>query len=86
MPGQAIISADNSVAFFSRVNERQSQLTDELFAVIEHHGSVVLGDGRLTKETSLDARSILAAVELLAEEGKIIIETRPNEEFTVAVR
>jgi hypothetical protein len=36
------------------------------------HGSVVLGEGLLTKETQLDERSIAAALELLEKEGKII--------------
>ena len=71
------------MGFYSRQNAEQSRLTDEVYAVILRHNGVVLGDGRLTKETKQDARSILAAIELLAEEEKIRIETRPKNEFVV---
>jgi hypothetical protein len=46
--------------------------------------AVVLGDGQLTRETKLDGRSILAAQELLADEGKIKIEGTPKDEFAVS--
>jgi putative IMPACT (imprinted ancient) family translation regulator len=73
------------MGFYSRQNVEQSRLTDEVYAVIQRHDGVVLGDGRLTKETKQEARSILAAIELLAEEKKIRIETSPKEEFGVAL-
>jgi hypothetical protein len=73
------------MGFYSRQNAEQSRLTDEVYAVIERHHGVVLGDGRLTKETKQDARSILAAIELLVEEEKIRIESSPKKEFMVAV-
>ena len=60
------------MTFFSRENAEQSRITDRVHEVIVRHGSVVLGEGLLTKETQLDERSIAAALELLEKEGKII--------------
>jgi hypothetical protein len=48
------------MAFFSRHDAAQSGITDKVHAVIDRHGGTVLGDGLLTKETNLDARSIRA--------------------------
>jgi hypothetical protein len=62
------------MGFYTRHNAEQSKLTDEVYAVILRHEGLVLGKGLLTKETKQDARSILAALELLAEEGKIKLE------------
>lgn len=62
---------------FSRNNGEQSRITDQVLAVIEKHGGALLGNGLLTKETELDARSILAALDLLSKEGKVrIVLTR----------
>lgn len=72
------------MGFYSRQNTEQSRLTDEVYAVIQRHNGVVLGDGQLTKETKQDARSILAAIVLRADEKKIRIETSPKNEFVVA--
>jgi hypothetical protein len=66
------------MGFYTRQNAEQSRLTDEIYEVIKRHNGMVLGNGLLTKETKQDARSILAALELLAEEGKIRIETTPK--------
>lgn len=66
-------------AFFSRQNSAQSVITDKVYSVIERHGGTVLGNGLLTKETELDANSILAALDLLAAEGKIEITTTPKK-------
>jgi hypothetical protein len=60
------------VGFYSRQNAEQSRLTDEVYAVIQRYKSVDL-NGRLTEETKQGARSILAALDLLVEEGKIEI-------------
>jgi hypothetical protein len=62
------------MGFYTRQNTEQSKLTDEVYAVILRHQGVVLGKGLLSEETKQDARSILAALELLAEEGKIRLE------------
>lgn len=74
------------MGFYSRAVKEQSRLTDEVYEAIARLGRVVLGDGRLTKETHQDGRSILAALELLAEEGKIRIEGTPKEEFSVTLQ
>jgi hypothetical protein len=63
---------------FSRSNAEQSRITDQVWAVVERHGGAVLGDGLLTRETDLDARSILAALDLLTKEGKIRITVSPR--------
>jgi hypothetical protein len=68
------------MGFYSRQDAEQSRLTDEVYAVIQRYDGLVLGDGRRTTETNQDARSILAALDLLAEEGKIRIETTPKSE------
>jgi hypothetical protein len=60
------------MAFFSRKNAEQSRITDEVYKVLARHGSVMQGAGVLSKETNLDTRSILAALDLLEEEGKIV--------------
>lgn len=59
------------MTFFSRGDAEQSKITDAVYAVIGTHDGLVLGDGKLTNETGLDAKSILAALELLESEGKI---------------
>jgi hypothetical protein len=67
------------MAFFSRQNAEQSRLTDEVYGVIVRHGSVMQGAGVLSKETHLDTRSILAALDLLEEEGKIVRTITPKD-------
>jgi hypothetical protein len=66
---------------YSRQSAEESHLCDEVYAVIEHHGVVVLGDGRLTYETKQDTHSILAALALLEAEGKITVTRNPKEEI-----
>jgi hypothetical protein len=66
---------------YSRQSAEESNLSDEVYAVIEHHRVVVLGDGRLTYETKQDTRSILAALALLEEERKITITRNPKDEI-----
>jgi hypothetical protein len=56
---------------FSRRNPEHSQMTDQVHAVIKRHGTVLQGAGVLSTETNLDVRDILAALDLLEEEGKI---------------
>lgn len=52
---------------------------DKIYDVIQRHGGTVLGDGLLTKETNLDARTILAALDVLAEQGRIRITMTPKQ-------
>jgi hypothetical protein len=66
------------MGFYSRQNAEQSRLTDEVYAVIQRHNSLVLGTGVLTQETEQDQRSILAALDLLVEEGKVTITLTPK--------
>jgi hypothetical protein len=61
------------MGFYSRNNEEQSRLTDEVYAAIQRCKGPVLGDGHLSAETKQNPRSIYAALELLEEEGKITI-------------
>lgn len=61
------------MGFYSRNNEEQSRLTDEVYKAIRRCKGVVLGDGHLSAETKQDPRSIYAALELLEAEGKITI-------------
>lgn len=56
----------------------QSGQADKVHEVIRRHGSLTLGDGTLSKETGLDIRAILAAIELLSEEGKLIVTMTPK--------
>jgi hypothetical protein len=67
------------MGFYTRKNAEQSALTDEAYAVVLRHNGVVLGKGLLAEETRQDARSVLAALELLAKEGKIRIDPIPQE-------
>ena len=64
---------------FSRSNPDQSRITDQVYAVIERHGSVMQGAGVLSEETNLDTRSILAALDLLEQEGKIVRRITPKD-------
>jgi hypothetical protein len=66
------------MGFYSRNNEEQSRLTDEVYAAIQRCKGVVLGDGHLSAETKQEPRSIYAALELLEEEGKITITVTSN--------
>jgi hypothetical protein len=66
------------MGFYSRNNEEQSRITDKVYEAIQGCEGVVLGDGHLTAETELDARSIYAALELLEAEGKIAITVTPK--------
>lgn len=70
------------MGLYSRQNAEQSRLTDEVYAVIRRHNSLVLGTGVLTKEIKQDQRSILAALDLLVEEAKITITVTPKEQET----
>lgn len=73
----------SGMSFYSRCNREQSEQTDRVYVVISKIRSVTLGDGTLTRETQSDARSILAAIELLLEEGKIRITADPPREFVL---
>jgi hypothetical protein len=66
------------MGFYSRNNEEQSRLTDEVYAAIQRCKGMVLGDGHLSAETKQEPRSIYAALELLEEEGKITIAVTRN--------
>jgi hypothetical protein len=71
------------MTFFNRQNAAQSHLADKVHEAIRKLGSVTLGDGKLTGETKLDARSILASVLLLSEKRKIEMTTTPKNEFLI---
>jgi hypothetical protein len=64
--------------YYSRLNMGQSDQANKVHEVIKKHGTLTLGDGTLTKETGLDCRSILAAIELLSEEGKLVVTMTPK--------
>ena len=64
---------------FSRSNPDHSRITDQVYAVIARHGSVMQGAGVLSKETNLDTRSILVALDLLEQEGKIVRRITPKD-------
>ena len=66
------------MAYYSRLSMEQSRQADKVHEVIRKHGSLTLGDGTLSKETGLDVRAILAAIELLSEEGKLIVTMTPK--------
>ena len=68
------------MALYSRRNKEESRLTDEVYAVIQRHGSVPIPKGILTRETGHDSRSVLAALELLEEEEKIVITAKKRPE------
>ena len=62
------------MAHYSRTNKDHSELADKVFAIMKRDAgadSVVSLTGQLTRETGKDLKSILAALELLHEEGKI---------------
>jgi hypothetical protein len=67
------------MGFFSRQNAEQSSITDQVHDVIKRLGTVTQGAGVLSKETNLDARDILAALDLLEEEGKIVRTIMPKD-------
>jgi hypothetical protein len=67
------------VTFFSRQDAEESRITDQVHEVIKRHGSVMQGAGVLSKETNLDTRDILAALDLLEEEGKIVRTITPKD-------
>jgi hypothetical protein len=71
------------MAFFSRSSAEQSRIVDKVQDAIKKLGNVTLGDGKLTAETGLDARSILASVILLDQERKIVVQTGPKAEFLI---
>jgi hypothetical protein len=71
------------MAFFNRSNKEQSNVADKVLEAIKKLGNVTLGDGKLTKETGLDARTILASIALLEEEQKIRVITAPKKEFLI---
>jgi hypothetical protein len=71
------------MTFFNRSNAGQSHIADQVYEAIKKLGNVTLGDGKLTAETRLDARSILASVALLDEEQKILVTTGPKSEFLI---
>ena len=64
---------------FSRSNRDHSRIIDQVYAVIERHGSVMQGAGVLSEETNLDTRPILAALDLLEQEGKVVRRIAPKD-------
>jgi hypothetical protein len=66
------------MAYYSRLNNEQSRQADEVYEVIQRHTQLTLGDGTLTRETKQDCRSVLAALELLSEEGKVTVTMTPK--------
>ena len=46
------------MGFYSRNNEEQSRLTDEVYAAIQRCKGVVLGDGHLSAETEFCAGTL----------------------------
>jgi hypothetical protein len=56
---------------FLRMDSKYSRIADEVYEVIRCHGSVLQGDGTLTRETKCTPSEIGVALELLLEEGKI---------------
>ena len=71
---------DTTDGFCSRENAEQSRIVDEVYAVIARHGIVRDRSGVLSAETKLEARDILAALELLLDEGKIVRTAAPKDE------
>jgi transcription initiation factor IIE alpha subunit len=69
------------MTYYSRLNMEQSDQADKVYEVIKKHGSMILGDGTLLKETGLDVHSVLAVIELLSEEGKVIVTMTPKTEI-----
>jgi hypothetical protein len=62
------------MAHYSRTNKDHSELADRVFAIMQRDAGadgVVSLKGQLTRETGMDLKSVLAALELLYEEGKI---------------
>lgn len=59
---------------YSRTNKNDSELTDRVFAIMQRDAGpngIISLKGQLTGETGADSKSVLAALELLLEEGKI---------------
>jgi hypothetical protein len=62
------------MAHHSRTNRDHSELADKVLAIMKRDvgpDGVVSLTGQLTRETGSDLKSVLAALELLHEEGKI---------------
>jgi hypothetical protein len=71
------------MTFFNRSNQEHSRIADQVYDAIKKLGNVTLGDGKLTAETRLDGRSILASVVLLEQERKILVTAVPKSEFLI---
>ena len=66
------------MTLFSRWNAEQSKITDQVHEAIIRLGIVTQGARVLSNETNLDTRDILAALELLEEEGRITLSITPK--------
>jgi len=66
------------LTLFSRWNAEQSKITDQVHEAIIRLGIVTQGARVLSNETNLDTRDILAALELLEEEGRITLSITPK--------
>jgi hypothetical protein len=71
------------MTFFNRSSQEHSLIADRVYDAIKKLGNITLGDGKLTAETRLDAKSILASVVLLEQEGKIVVTAVPKSEFLI---
>jgi hypothetical protein len=64
---------------FSRSSPEHSRITDQEYAVIARHGSVMQGAGVLSKKPISTPRTILVALDLLEQEGKIVRRITPKD-------